>query len=161
MPSPSLSQRLLRKSQLKKYLEELGMLTGRVIQSDELSSLEQTAAVRMSLQKIAVNSVVACEIGFSDRKSERFKKFLQSLKNANSSAIYIWTPRTYDCGVLLVPSLESIKFDFDFTINDEGIIAFTTMDLNDSLLIEMFQTSLGAQFLRIETQGVNWARTMY
>lgn len=161
MSSPSLSDRLRQKLHLKRYLEELGALTGRSVQADELGSLEQAAAMRMAAQRFDAQSSARCEIRFSDRNSGRFKKFLQSLMDANPSSVYVWTPRTIDCGALLVPSLDAIRFDFDFAINDEGILAFTTSDLGDSLLLDFLSTPTGEQVMKIETQGPNWARAVY
>lgn len=115
----------------------------------------------MSAQRADAQSSARCEIRFSDKSTERFRRFLQSLANANPSSVYVWTPRTIDCGVLLVPSLDAIKFDFDFTINDEGILAFTTSDLADSLLLDFSSTPAGEQVLAVETQGPNWARAVY
>ena len=81
--------------------------------------------------------------------------------DVNPSSIYVWTPRTIDCGALLVTSLAEIKFDFDFAINDEGILAFTTSDLADSLLLDFSNTSAGEEVLLVETQGPNWASVVY
>lgn len=161
MFAPSPSEKLRQKLHLKRYLEELGALTGRAVQADELGSLEQAAAMRLNAQKFDAESSVACEIRFSDRNSERFKKFLQRLRDVNSSAVYVWTPRTISCGALLVPSLDEIKFDFDFTINDEGILAFTTSDLGDSLLLDFSRTPTGEQIMKVEAQGPNWAKAAY
>lgn len=161
MSAPSLSDRLRQKLHLKRYLEELGALTGRSVQADELGSVEQAAAMRMAAQRADAQSSARCEIRFSDRSSERFRKFLQSLTDANPSPVYVWTPRTIDCGALLVPSLDAIKFDFDFAINDEGILAFTTSDLGDSLLLDFSSTPTGGQVMTVETQGPSWARAVY
>lgn len=146
---------------MKSYLAELRALTGRAVQADELGSLEQVAAMRMGVQKFVGQSLTACEIKFSDRGSERFKKFLRGLRDANPLSVYVWTPRTIDCGALLVPSLDVIRFDFDFTINHEGILAFTTSDLGDRLLLDFSSTPTGEQVMKIETQGSNWARVVY
>lgn len=161
MSAPSLSDRLRQKLHLKRYLEELSALTGRSIQADELGSLEQAAAMRMAAQRADAQSSARCEIRFSDTSSERFRKFLQRLTDANPSSVYVWTPRTIDCGALLVASLAAIKFNFDFAINDEGILAFTTRDLADSLLLDFSSTPAGEQVMTVETQGPNWARAAY
>jgi hypothetical protein len=161
MSSPSLSQRLRRNLYLKSYLDELSALTGRVVQADELGSLEQAAAMRVDAQKFAGQAPTAWEIRFSERCSERFKKFLRILGDANPSPVYLWTEHTIDCGALLVPSLDVIKFDFDFTINDEGILIFKTSDLDDRLLLDFSSTPMDEQVMKIETQGANWAKVAY
>ena len=161
MSAPSLSDRVRQKLHLKRYLEELSALTGRSVQADELGSLEQAAAMRTAAQRANARSSGRCEIKFSDTSSERFRKFLQRLMDANPSSVYVWTPRTIDCGALLVTSLAEIKFDFDFAINDEGILAFTTSDLADSLLLDFSSTPAGEQVMTVETQGPNWASAVF
>lgn len=161
MSAPSLSDRLRQKLHLKRYLEELSALTGRSVQADELGSLEQAAAMRMAAQKLIAQPFARYEIKFSDRSSERFRKFLQRLTDANPSSVYVWTEHTIDCGAFLVASLAEIKFDFDFAINDEGILAFTTSDLADSLLLDFSSTPAGEQVMTVETQGPNWASAVY
>lgn len=161
MSAPSLSDRLRQKLHMKRYLEELSALTGRSVQADELGSLEQAAAMRMAAQKYVAQPFARYEIKFSDRSSERFRKFLQRLTDANPSSVYVWTEHTIDCGALLVASLAAIKFDFDFVINDEGILAFTTSDLADKLLLDFSSTPAGEQVMTVETQGPNWASVAY
>lgn len=161
MSAPSLSDRLRQKLHLKRYLEELSALTGRSVQADELGSLEQAAAMRMAAHKFVAQPFARHEIKFSDTRSERFRKFLQRLTDANPSSVYVWTEHTIDCGALLVGSLAAIKFDFDFAINDEGILAFTTSDLADKLLLDFSSTPAGEQVMTVETQGPNWASAVY
>lgn len=161
MSAPSLSTRLRQNLHLKRYLDELSALTGRFVQADELGDLEQVAALRMAAQRFLEDAPAQFEIRFSDRTSERFKKFLQSLTDANPASVYLWTPDTIDCGVLLVPSLGAIKFDFDFTINDDGILSFTTSDLSDRLLLDFSSTPAGEQVMTVETQGPNWGSAVY
>lgn len=161
MSTPSSSEKLRRNLYLKNYLKELGALTGRTVQADELGSLEQAASIRTEAQKFINQPPTVCEIRFSDRCSERFKEFLQRLKDANSLPVYVWTEHTIDCGALLVPSIDTIKFDFDFAINDEGILAFITRDLGDSLLLDFSSTPMDEQVMKIETRGANWGTVIY
>lgn len=157
----SLHEKLQQKLYLKEYLKELSALAGQTVRADDLGSLEHAAAMRMNAKKSDVKATVVYKASFSDRSSERFKKFLRGLKDANSSAIYIWTPRTISCGALLAPSLNAINFDFDFNINDEGILAFTTSDLEDRLLLDFSSTPTGEQVMNIEIQGTNWPTVSY
>lgn len=134
---------------------------GRTVQANELGSLDQAAEMRVAAQKFVAQPLARYEIKFSERKSERFRKFLQGLTDANPSSVYVWTEHTIDCGALLVASLAEINFDFDFAINDEGILAFTTSDLADSLLLDFSRTPAGEQVMMVETQGPNWASAVY
>ncbi|MDB3935502.1 hypothetical protein N9383_02140, partial [Granulosicoccus sp.] len=98
---------------------------------------------------------------FADRSSERFKNFVKRLNDANPFPVYLWSPRTIDCGALLVPSLNVISFDFEFKVNDEGIFVFLSSDLLDKLLLDFFTQTNGEQRLKIETQGTTWGRVTY
>jgi hypothetical protein len=162
MSSLSSNGKLRRKLRLKQYLEELSVLTARTVHADELGSLEHAAAMQSSAQKYNVEpDVVVYRTRFADKSSEQFKKFIRGLRDANSSAIYVWTPRTIDCGAFLVPSLDDVNFDFDFNINSEGILVFVTSDLEDRLTLDFSATSNGEHVLRIETQGMNWPKVRY
>lgn len=161
MTMPSTSARLRQKLYLKKYLIELAVLTGRPVQADELLSLEQTAALRAARQTSGAQTTLSADIQFSDRRSERFNVFVRRLHDANPSPVYVWTQRTIDCGVLLVPSLMAIRWEFDFAVNEEGILAFVTDDLADRLLLDFSELPTGEQRMKVETQGVNWERVTY
>lgn len=161
MSTPSSSGKFRQKLNLRRYLEELTALIGRTVHVDELGSLEQAASMQETAQKSAAQVSQACEIPFSERCSERFKGFVRRLHDANPSSVYIWTPRTIICGALLVSSLDVVKFDFDFAVNEEGILAFSTSDLEDSLLLDFSGSPAGEQIMKIETQGANWARVAY
>ena len=161
MTMPSSSANLRQHLNLKRYLAELAELTGRHVRADELVGLEQTAALRACQQKFKTQATTTAEIPFADRLSARFSDFIQNLHGANPSPVYVWTQRTVDCGTLLVPSLQAIKWDFDFGVNDEGILALVTSDIADSLLLD-FSTSLtGEQRMKVETQGANWKDVIY
>lgn len=117
--------------------------------------------MRMAARRADNSLMSQWQIRFFDRTSERFGKLLQNLTAANPSSVYVWTPRTIDCGALLVPSLDAITFDFDFSINDEGVLSFVTSDLADRLLLDFSRTSAGEQMLTVENRGPNWTRAIY
>lgn len=161
MTTPSTSERLRQKLYLKRYLVELGALTGHPVRADELLRPEQTAVLRATRQKFGAQTTASSEIPFSDRGSERFKGFVRRLHDANPSPLYVWTQRTIDCGTLLVPSLMAIRWDFDFDVNEEGILAFMTSDLADRLLLDFSELPTGEQRMKVETQGANWEGVAY
>lgn len=161
MSTPSSSEKLRQKLNLKRYLDELAALIGRPVHADELGSLEQTASMREAAQKFRAQAAQVCEIPFSERRSARFKGFVHRLQDANPSSVYVWTPRTISCGTFLVASLAVVRFDFDFAVNDEGILTFLTGDLEDSLLLDFSTSPMGEQVMKVETQGANWARVVY
>ena len=134
---------------------------GRTIQRDELGSREHAVEMRVAAQDFLAQSSTGCQINFADRKSERFKRFLQRLTEANPSSVYVWTPRTIDCGTFLVSSLDAIAFDFPFAINDEGVLSFATSDLRDRLLLDFSHAFADQEIMKVETQGPSWARIIY
>lgn len=141
---------------MKKYLKELTVLAGRPVNDCELGSVEQAASIRDAAKNFATLDVMSYDMSFEDKSADRFKRFVESLHNANPSPVYIWTPRTIECGALLLPSLNVIKFDFDFHVNEEGILVLLTNDLADRLVLDFFKLPTGEQRMRIETQGANW-----
>lgn len=155
-----MEEKLRLKFNQKKYLEELSELSGRQVQLAELGSIEQAAAIREAGKAFVSQSVTTSEILFSERSSQRIKGFVKRLSEANSSPVYVWSPRTIDCGAFQLPSLCIINLDFSFNINEEGILVFLTADLLDRLLFDFFSLPTGEQRLKIETQGENWGRIM-
>ncbi len=155
------SEKLRQKLYMQRYLEELSALAGYPVQATELGSLAQAASIRDASQKFNAQSSRSTEIPFADKCSERFKKFIQMLYSANASSIYIWTPRTINCGTFLASSIEAVKFGFDFTVNQEGVLVFESSDLQDRLLLDFFVSPADEQMLKIEVQGLNWGDVVY
>jgi hypothetical protein len=159
--SEDLSKKLARSRDLKTYLSELSALCGRAIRSDELGSAEEARNLRNLAQKFSTEPSVKYEMPFSDRTKESFRDFSARLQGANPSTIYVWTPRTISSGTFVAPSIGSIKFNFDFEINPEGILTFLTSDLKDRLLLDFSTSSGGEEYMTIETQGPNWTKVIY
>lgn len=161
MTSPSLSQRLRQNLYKKQHLEDLGALLGRVVLQEELGSLEHVNTMREASQKFIDLPVTKREILFSERRMDRFRKFIERLSEANPAPIYVWTEHTIDCGLLLVPSLSDIRFDLDFSINTNGVFVFTTSDLYDRLLLDFSLSDTNEHRLQVETQGEHWSEVVY
>ena len=142
-------------------MKELGILLGRVVQNEELSSVEEAETIRKKSLKFNTELVVSREIPFPDRTTDRFKHFLDKLSDVNSSPVYVWTPRTISCGTLLVPSLREIRNAFSFAINQEGILVFLTSDLCDRLLLDFWVSDSNEECLKIEIQGKHWRDIVY
>lgn len=150
------SEKLLQKLHFKKYLAELSVLVGRDISSENLLSLEQTKAIRQASLKFDTQPKAQYRIPFSEKSENRFRSFIQRLSSANSSSIFVFTPRTITCGVFPIASLEQIKWEFDFSINGEGILGFLTEDICDSLLLDFSESDFNQQELTVEVKGHNW-----
>lgn len=146
---------------MNSYLAELAVLTRRRVVADELGTAEEAARVRECARGFSGQAAACLEVPFAERMTERFRAFAQRLQAANASSIYVWTPRTIDCGALVVPTLMAIHFDFDFTINEDGILSFMATDFEDRLLLDFSTSALGNELMKIETQGRNWAAVTY
>jgi len=154
-------RRFRRKLNLEKYLGELAVLIGRPVHADELGDLEQVLELQEAAKKFVEQPLRTCEILFSERCSEQFNEFVERLHNANPSPVQIWTPRTIDCGIFIVPSIAAIRFDFEFTVNEDGLLIFSTTDSRDRLLLDFSEAPTGEQVMKIETQGIHWLAVPY
>ena len=159
--SITLPNKIQRKCQLTLYLNELEVLLGRVVKSEELGSVDEAEEVRRKSIKLSSGPISSCNIPFSDKNNDRFKQFLNKLISANSSPVFIWTPRTINCGILTIPDLSEIKMDFSFGINQEGILVFLTSDICDRLLLDFGVGETNEERLTIELQGNNWREIAY
>ena len=162
MATSSSSAKLQKKLNLSRYLHELSSLIGRSIEADELGAPVGATAIREEVGlKFGSLPTQSSIISFSERCSGRFNGFIQRLGELNPLPVYVWTPRTVSCGTFLVSSLASINFNFDFDINEEGMLVFLSSDLKDKLLLDFSRLSAGNQIMTIETQGERWGRVIY
>ncbi len=156
MENKSVSHQIRRSQSLERYLNELSQLTGRNVICTELGTVNDALEIQKASQKFITQKVSTYEIPFSQRNSTKFLKIIEELYNKNPLPIYIWTPRTIDCGTFLVFSLRDIHFNFEFNINTEGIIVLLSHDLVDRVLLDFFELNTGERRMKIAIQGDNW-----
>jgi hypothetical protein len=156
-----MSQKIRRLRGIKTYLAELSILVGRPVAEEELGGLDEVAVIRNDARKFSEQLVPSFEVEFSARLTRRFTEFVGKLCQANPSPVYIWTPRTYDCGAFLIPSLNKINFAFDFSINPERILGFLTKDMVDRLVLDFELLPSGERSMTVKVQGENWIRVAY
>jgi hypothetical protein len=145
-----------KKINLRPYLQELEILLKREVNPEELISLEQTRALEQAARTFIDQPKSCQEIPFNKRTSSKFSDFIHSLTELNPSSVYLWTPRSEDCGSILLPSLKSVDFGFPFSVNGAGLIIFITSDNADRLLLDFFHDSTGQERMQIETKGRHW-----
>ena len=161
MTNIRLRQKIEYKKNLAPYLSELRRLTGTDVSSESLISVEDTEKIRQKwlyLKDTNTNKIV---IDFSEKNSERFKKFITNLNKANSSPVYIWTEKSNMCGLYKAASIDAINFDFPFDISPDGIFVFVTEDLENELLLDYYYDSGDREMLEIEWQGKHWHSVSY
>jgi len=161
MTSTPASQRLRKNLSLKTYLEELSALKGCPVAACDLCTVDRTDAIQRELSKRARCNIVLHAMSFSDKRSDRFRDFVRNLHAANPSAVFLWTPRTRDCGVLQVSSISEVDFGFAVNINGEGILSFVTADLDDRMLLDFTTAGIGEPQLLVELQGSHWPTVSY
>ncbi len=149
------------KINLKDYLKELSALVGYPVSGTELGDIESGIDIRSRYRKYTGKPKRVSDTLFLALKTPRFAAFVDDLRQANPSPVYIVTAGTMDCGTFLVPSLGAIKWDFDFWINSAGILVFLSSDLEDSLLLDFSISDASEHILKIETQGDHWGRIAY
>jgi hypothetical protein len=156
-----LHEKIQFKRLLPAYLLELKALTGLDVSSEFLCSVEDTEKIRNESSSVRTADINKFAIDFEEKNSERFKKFITSLNEANSSPIYIWTNRSNFCGLHKINSIGMVDFSFPFDVNQEGIVVFLTEDINDKLLLDFSCNAQGEEILEVESQGKNWSLIPY
>lgn len=146
-----------KKRSLPAYLVELTSLADRQVNEEELTTLERTNEVRLELSRFADADPIAFTIPFSDLTTDKFKLFVSALSTANPSAVFLWTPRANDCGLLSLPSITKVQFSFPFELIPEGILVVSTVDCSDRLTLDFCENELGERLVEVELLGKHWA----
>lgn len=146
---------------IKVYLSELALLINQGINESDLSSLAEVDDTRRKASFLNGFPVSKFVISFNEKVTEKFRRFIDALYQANDSEVYIWTKRTNVCGLYKIESIRNINLDFPFEINNEGILVFLSADFKDKLLFDFSLDSNGNHMLEIEMQGQNWSDINY
>lgn len=148
-------------SNIAPYLLELGVLANKAVNKHELSSVEEVDRIRAYALGIAHLPVVKFKIGFSEKNSFQFSRYIQHLYDVNREQVYIWTAKTNICGLYKIGSIKDVDFSFPFELNEEGIVVFLSVDMKDRLLLDFSIDSLGNEIVDVESQGLNWPHVKY
>ena len=144
------------KLNIKTYLAELKELTGEDISPLFLSSLEEMEEIRRKSLHLKDIDKIKYTANFSMKNSDRFRKFIANLSKANNSPVYIWTKRANSCGLYKAASINAVDFSFEFDLNTEGIVTFTTENANNELLLDFYRNSKEQETIKIEVTGKDW-----
>lgn len=156
-----LSEKLTFKRELPRHLLELSLLVGRPVHKEELLSLKETKLVRVRANQVLRNPVKKFVIPFETKQEPRFGKFIERLIEANPNDVYLWTPASNLCGLLLPTPLKTFRTTFPFELNPEGIIVILTDDLHDQLLLDYSLGEHDEQLLEVEVSGERWGSITY
>ena len=144
------------KLNIKAYLAELKELTGVDVSPQSLSSLEEMEEIRKKSLHLKNTDKIKYIANFSIKDSDRFRKFIANLNKANNSSVYTWTEKANTCGLYKAASINAIDFSFEFNLNTEGIVVFTTEDSNNKLLLDFYRDSKEQETIEIEVTGKDW-----
>lgn len=145
------------KRNLPFYVDELRCFAGANIDTKSLSSIEEVENIRK--KSLPLNELQATKnvVKFSEKNSDRFKRFIENLREANSNPVYIWLHSSNLHGLLKVDSIDAIDFSFPFNVNSDGIVVFLTSDFSDRLLLDFYHDCEGQEMLEVELKGKHWS----
>lgn len=155
-----LSKKRVFNANIKNYLNELQVITGKPVAKSELGDPDEALAFRDMLALRSKNLVLKFTLGFDQLSTERFKSYLINLEAEKRDGIYIWTNRSVICGLYMVDRLSDINFSFSFGFT-EGVIGFSTKDSHESLLLDFYEGSSSAQLVDVEARGDFWSKVTY
>jgi hypothetical protein len=143
---------------IKRYLAELSVLLGRPITSEELLGLDATGEILTRSKNTMREGHRVAEIPFSERTGASFAAYVAALQVANTSGVFLWTPRASACGLPRPIGLSALNWGFPFDIYTEGILSVIAVDMRDRLVIDFSREAEDREVLQIEAEGVGWAR---
>jgi hypothetical protein len=138
------------------HLRDLSVWVGRQVSRAELldpKHVEETGEAFRDMQP-SKSFTVALE----DKSGERFRKFLERLRDSNSSPVDLWTQHARICGPLRVDSL--LELDWKVCLDDGDVIALSTSDHHDRMLLDVSEEN-GLRTLLVELTGPSWGAVDY
>lgn len=152
-------QRLRYLKEKHAYLVQLNVLCGRVVSENELSTVEAAKSMREASKKFSSLHEFERIISFQEYKGEYFSNLIKKINELNPCKIAIWTKYTINCGYITIKSIDNVNFKFSEEFADENIFSFSTIDLEDRMLID-FQRDGGKTSVQISLQGKNWFKAL-
>ncbi|SUP53868.1 Uncharacterised protein [Weeksella virosa] len=135
-------RRLFGKQYLDEYQEIIEKITNNdfkilsIVETDKLIEKESKLKLRFSKK-----------ILFNDK--EELKRITFNNFNAKDS-VYIFTSLSRDCGAVLIDSINSFNFNFNFMDDHSGIISLISSDVKNKILLDFYEED-GLLYLEIES----------
>jgi len=156
-----LQQQLTFRKYLAQHLTQMSVLARHEVKAESLESLDETCRLRSLASTPKEWGVYKIELDFEERHSSRFHNLVEELWKLNPRPVYVWTKHASTCGVLSIPSIHEINFSFDYHIDPNGIITFSTEDMKDHMTLEFFEDQAGTRRLQVLLMGENWSNARY
>lgn len=128
-------RRLFGRKYLTKYLEELGRLLKRKVESTELLSTVQTDEFIDSINYFKESNPDYKEtIKFSDKS--RLKAILYKTVSEWDVPYMVYLAYSHDCGLMKISSLFCFDWNFDFNDEHGRFIALTRIDGKERIVLD-------------------------
>jgi hypothetical protein len=146
---------------LRSHLRTLSLFSRKPIQESDLLSAAETAFISGNWKSKTSPFSFGIELAFGEQLSHRFTDYISQLNHQNSSRIGVWIEHSIEYGALCLENISSVRFDFPFDFDRNGIVVFATIDLKEKMLIELIEHSEGVVTLRVEVSGASWKNVFY
>src|SRR4029078_12642524 len=114
-----LATRLAFETHLEQHLSQLSQLVGRQVQSQDLLSVEESKKIRQKSKTKQPAPAWRCNLKFSEKSGDRFRKLVDALEHMNPTPVFIWTQLSSICGLLRpLPLLRNVTFCLRSHIHD-------------------------------------------
>lgn len=156
-----LSRKIAYRRNIKAYLSQLKALTKRDVTEEDLLPLDIVEQIREKSKYLTQKPKRKFVIPFEKKVGPRFQRFVQNLGDLNPNPVYVWTELTNSCGLFEVCSITLFNFDFEYSVNRQGVIVLLTEDLADKMVLDFGADASGAYLLEIELIGDHWTTVPY
>lgn len=135
-------RRLYGKQYLAEYEENIKKITNNyfenlsIVETDKL--IEKESKLKLIFSK---------KILFNDK--EELKRIILNNFSANDN-VYIFTSLSRDCGAVLIDSINSFNFNFNFIDDHSGIISLIRSDVKNKILLDFYEED-GLEYIEIES----------
>jgi hypothetical protein len=123
---------MIRKNYISDYLAELQSFTGKFFEEAELETNETIFSLVKEIPRI--NPCKSERYDFSDKAMIK----MGFLDFFNSDKVIIWTPRSFELGYIVLDSVSSFDFSFNFDANREGIVSILSEGLKRRVVLDFF-----------------------
>lgn len=135
-------RRLFGKEYLAVYEEIIKKITNNYF---EILSIVETDKLIEKESKLKL--IFSKKILFNDK--EELKRIILNNFSANDN-VYIFTSLSRDCGAVLINSINSFNFNFNFIDDHSGIISLIRSDVKNKILLDFYEED-GLEYIEIES----------
>ncbi len=137
-------RRLYGKKYLNEYIDVIKRITTLNENEIRILSIVETDNIIEKEKELQLKSSI--KVFFNDK--DVLKKFTLDKLNTDDN-IYLFTSFSEDCGALVMDSIDSFNFQFDFKDDPAGIITLINSSLEDKVLFDFYEEK-GLKYIEVE-----------